>query len=221
MLLGQFSVTFEYRPGAQHANSDGMSRQCGQCMRPGCPVSSPHSRVDDGGSTSVLLDQPFASSEMGDSMDADLMPDLSGKTWVAATLSDELTADLPLAGSDLDLIASQLVVPVRERQDMIGRFHDSLFVGHLGVSRTAYRLLDRAYWPGLPQDVRTCLASCAVCLTRKSPCPRRAPMGHVDVGHRWDRVAIDLLVSYNPERQPVRPGFGGLFFSMDGSLPAA
>ena len=29
MLLGQFSVTFEYRPGAQHANADGMSRQCG------------------------------------------------------------------------------------------------------------------------------------------------------------------------------------------------
>ena len=27
MLLGQFSVTFEYRPGAQHANADGMSRQ--------------------------------------------------------------------------------------------------------------------------------------------------------------------------------------------------
>ena len=31
LLLGQFSVTFEYRPGSQHANADGMSRQCGQC----------------------------------------------------------------------------------------------------------------------------------------------------------------------------------------------
>ena len=30
--------------------------------------------------------------------------------------------------------ASQLVVPGRERQDMISRFHDSLFAGHLGVS---------------------------------------------------------------------------------------
>ena len=38
LLLGQFSVTFEYRPGAQHANADGMSRQCGQCQRPDCPV---------------------------------------------------------------------------------------------------------------------------------------------------------------------------------------
>ena len=89
--------------------------------------------------------------------------------------------------------ASQLLVPVRERQNMIQRFHDSLFAGHLGVSQMVYRLLDWIYWPGLRQDIRSYLASCAVCLARKTPCPRRAPMGHVDVGHRWDRVAMDLL----------------------------
>ena len=243
MLLGQFSVTFEYRPGIQHANADGMSRQYGQRNRPDCPVSSSDSRVNDVDTTTVLLDQPFASSEMGDSMDADLLPELPGETWVVAALLEELTADLPPAGSNLDLVvasrqdatlttvcewvqsgaapawsecsglspelrcwrlqfgnlsvdtegASQLVVPSRERQDMICRFHDSLFAGHLGVSRTANRLLDRVYWPGLRQDVRSYLVSCAVCLARKSPCPRRAPMGHVDVGHRWERVAMDLL----------------------------
>ena len=79
LLLGQFSVTFEYRPGAQHANADGMSRQCGQCRRPDCPVSSSDSQVAELDTSSVLLDQPFASSEMGDSMDADLLPELSGR----------------------------------------------------------------------------------------------------------------------------------------------
>ena len=78
MLLGQFSVTLEYRPGSQHANADGMSRQCRQCLRPDCPVSSSDTRVLEVDSTTVLLDQPFASSEMGDSMDADLLPELSG-----------------------------------------------------------------------------------------------------------------------------------------------
>ena len=53
-----------------------------------------------------------------------------------------------------------------------------------------YRLLD---WPGLHEDVRSYLASCSVCLARKSPWPRRAPIGHVWVGHRWDRVAMDIL----------------------------
>ena len=84
----------------------------------------------------------------------------------------------------------------QERQDMISRFHDSLFAGHLGVSWTVYCLQNRVYWPGLRHDVRSYLASCTVCLACKSPCPRRAPMGHVDVGYRWDRVAMDLLDMY-------------------------
>ena len=66
MLLGQFSVTFEYQPGAQHANADGLSRQCGQCcLRPDCPASSSEKDAGDSGSTSALLDQPSASSAMG------------------------------------------------------------------------------------------------------------------------------------------------------------
>ena len=106
LLLGQFSVTFEYRPGSQHANADGMSRQCGQCRRPDCPVSAADLPATDVETESSLIDQPFASSEMGDSMDADLLPELSEETWVASTLLEELTADLPTSGSDIDLIAA-------------------------------------------------------------------------------------------------------------------
>ena len=47
LLLEQFSVTYEYCPGSQHANADGMSRQCGQCQRPECLVSSSDSLVAD------------------------------------------------------------------------------------------------------------------------------------------------------------------------------
>ena len=82
---------------------------------------------------------------------------------------------------------SQLVVPRSERRAMIRRFHDSLFAGHLGISRTVFRLQTRVYWPRLRQDVRTYVASCTVCIAR------RAPMGHVAVGRRWERVAMDLL----------------------------
>ena len=44
---------------------------------------------------------------------------------------------------------SQLVVPLNERPAMIRRFHDSLFAGQLGISRTIFRLQTRVYWPGL------------------------------------------------------------------------
>ena len=39
---------------------------------------------------------------------------------------------------------SQLVVPVRERQELIRQFHDSLFAGHLGITRMIFRLLDKS-----------------------------------------------------------------------------
>ena len=83
-----------------------MSRQCGQCRRPDCPVSAADLPATNVETQSLLMDQPFASSEMGDSMDADLLPELSGETWVASALLEELTTDLPTAGSDIDLIAA-------------------------------------------------------------------------------------------------------------------
>ena len=104
MLLGQFSVTFEYPPGAQHANADGLSRH--QCLRPDCPVLSRDIGALETGSTLELAYQPFAASVIGDSMDSDLLPELSGETWVATTHLDEVTSDLPPSGSDPDQIIS-------------------------------------------------------------------------------------------------------------------
>ena len=110
LLLGQFSVIFEYRPGAQHANADGMSRQCGQCQRPDCPVYGTDSLVPDVDPTLVLVEQPFTSSEMGESIDAEI--------WVATTLLEGLTADLLLVGADLDIIVASrqdtMLATVRE-----------------------------------------------------------------------------------------------------------
>ena len=54
----------------------------------------------------ALEEQPFASSEMGESMDTDLLPELSGKTWVASALLDGLTEDLLPAGADMDIIVA-------------------------------------------------------------------------------------------------------------------
>ena len=64
LLLGQFSVTFEYHPGAQHANADGMSRQFSQCQRSECPVSAKDSPTPENNEEMEMVDQPFAASEM-------------------------------------------------------------------------------------------------------------------------------------------------------------
>ena len=53
-----------------------------------------------------MTDQPFAESVMGDSMDADLLPELSCETWVTAVHLDEATGDLTPPNFFPDLIAS-------------------------------------------------------------------------------------------------------------------
>ena len=73
------------------------------------PISLSEKDAGDSGSTSALLDQHFASLAMGDSMDAYLLRELSGETWVAATYLEEVTADLPPAASEPDVVpASRL-----------------------------------------------------------------------------------------------------------------
>ena len=226
MLLGQFSVTFEYRPGAQHVNADGMSRQCGQCMRPGCPVSSPNSRVDG---TTALLDQPFASSKMGDSMDADLLPELSGETWVAATYMDKLTADLPTTGSDLDLVVASrqnvtLTTVCKWVQSGAAPAWSECFglspelrcwrlqFGNLLIVDMEGRLWRRRAPPAMSSQLVVPARERQDLIRRFHDCRGGSPMG--SGGH-------GSSVSYDPKRQPVRPGNGGLFLSMDGGLPVA
>ena len=82
-----------------------MSRQCGQCQRPDCPVSAKDSPKSENNEEMEMVDQPFAALEIGESMDADLLPELSGETWVASELAEEFTADLIPAGSNIDLVA--------------------------------------------------------------------------------------------------------------------
>ena len=86
--------------------ADGMSHQCGQCQRPDCPVSATDSPVTDTDPETEMVDQPFASSEIGESMDANLLPELSGETWVASALIEEFMVDLLPAGSNVDLITA-------------------------------------------------------------------------------------------------------------------
>ena len=97
---------------------------------------------------------------------------------------------------------------------MVRQFHDSLFTGHLGISRTVLRIQTRVYWPGLHQDVRTYVASCTVCIAR-------APMGHVVVGRRCmgeGRHGLIKHINYIGKGEPLCVGDGGLLLSVDGGL---
>ena len=69
---------------------------------------------------------------------------------------------------------------------------------HLGRNRTLARLAHRFYWSGMSDDVKEWLTQCVACVKRKSPVGRHHPLGNIPTGHRWDRIAMDILDVCDP-----------------------
>ena len=66
----------------------------------------------------------------------------------------------------------------------------------MGHNRSLARLSKRFYWSVMADDVKDWLGQCTVCM--KSPTGRHHPLGNIPTGHRWDRIAMDILDVCNP-----------------------
>ena len=92
----------------------------------------------------------------------------------------------------------QLLVHKPGREQLYLSYHASLFGGHLGRNRTLARLAHRFYWSGMADDVKEWLGHCVVCVKRKFPVGLHHPLGNIPTGHRWDRIAMDILDMCDP-----------------------
>ena len=112
-------------------------------------------------------------------------------------------------------------VPVQSGEDWIARLDDDLSQpteiskGWPGTTlsilsrvfirtRTLARLADRFYWSGMSDDVKDWLGQCVACIKRKSPVGRHHPLGNIPTGHRWDRIAMDILDVCDPTPEGFR-----------------
>ena len=98
----------------------------------------------------------------------------------------------------------QLLVPKPAREQLFVAYHTSLFGGHLGRNRTLARLSHRFYWSGMADDMGDWLRQCTTCMKRKSPTGRHHPLGNIPTGHRWDRIAMDILDVCDPTPDEYR-----------------
>ena len=92
----------------------------------------------------------------------------------------------------------QLLVPKPGREQLFLAYHASLFGSHLGRNCTLARLSHRFYWSGMADDVGDWVRQCTTCMKRKSPTGRHHPLGNIPTGHRWDRIAMDILDVCDP-----------------------
>lgn len=90
----------------------------------------------------------------------------------------------------------KLVIPKPQRDDIIKEFHDPPLRGHLGVYKTAARIMDKYYWPGLKSDVARYVRNCRVCLSTKPE--QKKQIGHMlsltpTVSQPWELISVDIV----------------------------
>ncbi len=55
------------------------------------------------------------------------------------------------------------------REYKLYEHHDSLYSGHMGISKTLKKIQTRFWWPKMREDAQTYVNSCDVCQRSKAP----------------------------------------------------
>ena len=88
----------------------------------------------------------------------------------------------------------QLVLPQQCRQAVLQLAHDVPMAGHMGITQTKDRLLQRYYWPGVFTDAANYCRSCEVCQKSNSKCPTKAKMISMPlIEQPFQRIAMDVV----------------------------
>lgn len=90
------------------------------------------------------------------------------------------------------------VVNDEEKPKLMSRFHDDRTAGHMGVSKTAKRIKNNYFWPGIDADVRKYVRDCDICSANKVPnIFANPPMGKQRyVSQPWQVISMDFLGPY-------------------------
>ena len=97
---------------------------------------------------------------------------------------DELTVE-----DGLILKGEALVIPPVEREKILHKIHE----GHQGITKCQYRARHCVYWPGINQDIKRMVESCATC-QRHRPQEPRQPLKPTPAPERpWQHISADFF----------------------------
>lgn len=94
----------------------------------------------------------------------------------------------------------QLVVPKDLRASVLKIANEGILSGHQGTKRTADRVSEEFYWPGMQADVTRYVKSCDICQrTIPKHLVGRVPLGNMPIINTpFQRVAIDIVGPLSP-----------------------
>jgi hypothetical protein len=127
------------------------------------------------------------------------------KGTLPATLSDEQTRKLTTKAQYFCIQDGLLyeynrqnsnqprrVIKVDEVEPLLFNLHDDPTAGHFGINATYEKVRQRYFWPGMHNDVKQYVSTCAIC-QQKGKRIRHEPLHPLSVGKPFDRVGIDFI----------------------------
>ena len=190
LTLSAYSYTIGYKPGAAHANADGLSR---------LPLPEQLAEVPLPGEMVLLFEAldstPIRASKIREWIDKDPLlsrvRDNVRRGWhttdEAALQSYQLCAtELSIRDGCL-LRGSRVVVPKQGRQAVMDLLHN----GYPRVTQMKRLARGYVWWPGIDVDLETAVKSCCKCQEHQN-LPARAPMHPWEWPDRpWARLHVD------------------------------
>lgn len=218
--LAAFDLTIKYRPGAQNANADALSRLHGTVMESDGSLSNdvgvqcemiPSVQAE----ISVLPGCSFSDLCRLQKQDPVIGPFL--KYWEVARLPDSKERD-GLGKGSRELVrqwgrmkqresvlyrcthtpdggreVDQLVLPQCLQSRVLRLLHDEH--GHQGVERTLQLVRSRYYWPHMYVDIERWCRDCERCVLSKAVVPKiKTFMGSISASRPHEILAIDFTV---------------------------
>ena len=94
----------------------------------------------------------------------------------------------------LGTTAGRILVPEFLKENILKRFHDSPYAGHLGIKKTAARIQRRFKWPKMGKDIKEYVRGCEICTKRKAIGNNKSPLNPIPPPETvWQVMAMDIM----------------------------
>ena len=112
----------------------------------------------------------------------------------------------------------RLCVPCPEaRIEILRGLHDSAMAGHNGIHKTACRVQERYWWPGMWGDINNFVTSCVTC--QRNRAVKQSPWGSAQVigtpDFAWQHLHMDWTVGFPPSRIDKGKPFNSILTFID------
>lgn len=188
VLLSAYSYEIKFKPTAEHANADGLSRLPLPVVMP--EGQSPEATVFNIAQIERL---PVTAAQIRQATHTDAVVckvlQYTRQGWPVEV--DSVFTPFKIRAQEFSiedgclLWGMRVVVPAELREHVLEELHDT----HPGMNRMKAIARSHVWWPGIDKDVESIAKSCIPCLSVK-PAPATAPL--VWPPKPWQRIHVDF-----------------------------